>query len=184
LVLTHAGSLYRQRDPRPLVRALASAIRKGRIPADAIELNFIGTVAPQFGLADTIRELQLESSVRMTPPVPHQQCMQCLLESDVLIVIQPGTRLQVPVKLYEYMPFRKPILALAPSGALTAIAEGSGLGVVVEPEDEAGIEEALCEFYDNRDHLGERFRADVDYIGRFDGEAVSRQLQRILEELP
>jgi glycosyltransferase involved in cell wall biosynthesis len=184
LVLTHAGSLYRQRDPRPLVRALASAIRKGRIAADAIDLNFIGTVAPQFGLADTIRELQLESSVRMTPPVPHQQCMQCLLESDVLIVIQPGTRLQVPVKLYEYMPFRKPILALAPSGALTAIAEGSGLGVVVDPEDEAGIEAALCDFYDNRDRLADRFRADVDYIARFDGEAVSRQLQRILEELP
>jgi glycosyltransferase involved in cell wall biosynthesis len=184
LVLTHAGSLYRQRDPRPLVRALASAIGKGRIAADGMELNFIGTVAPQFGLADTIRELQLESSVRMTPPVPHQQCLQCLLESDVLIVIQPGTRLQVPVKLYEYMPFRKPILALAPSGALTAIAEGSGLGVVVDPEDAAGIEEALCEFYDNRDRLADRFRADIDYIARFDGEAVSRQLQQILEEMP
>jgi glycosyltransferase involved in cell wall biosynthesis len=184
LVLTHAGSLYRQRDPRPLVRALASAIRKRRIAADGMELNFIGTVAPQFGLADTVRELQLESSVRMTPPVPHQQCMQCLLESDVLIVIQPGTRLQVPVKLYEYMPFRKPILALAPSGALTAIAEGSGLGVVVDPEDAAGIEEALCEFYDNRDRLADRFRADIDYSARFDGEAVSRQLQQILEEMP
>jgi glycosyltransferase involved in cell wall biosynthesis len=107
-----------------------------------------------------------------------------LLESDVLVVIQPGTRLQVPVKLYEYMPFRKPILALAPSGALTAIAEGSGLGVVVDPEDVSAIEEALCDFYDNRDRLDERFRADIDFIARFDGETVSRRLQQILEELP
>jgi glycosyltransferase involved in cell wall biosynthesis len=184
LVLTHAGSLYRQRDPKPLVRALASAIRKGRIAADAIELNFIGTVAPQFGLADTIRELEVESSVRLTPPVPHLQCMQRLLESDVLIVIQPGTRLQVPVKLYEYLPFKKPILALAPSGALTAIAEGSGVGVVVDPDDETAIEEALCDFYDHRDRLDDRFRANADYIARFDGAAVSRQLQHILEDLP
>ena len=144
LVLTHAGSLYRQRDPRPLVQALGSAIAKGRISADAIELNFIGTVAPQFQLAETIRDLKLESSVRLTPPVSHERCMQYLLESDVLIVIQPGTRLQVPVKLYEYLPFKKPILALAPGGALTEIAEDSGLGVVIDPDDAVALEDAIC----------------------------------------
>ena len=184
LVLTHAGSLYRQRDPRPLVKALASAIAKGRIAADHIELHFIGTVAPQFRLAETVRELNLESSVRITPPVPHERCLQYLLESDVLIVIQPGTALQVPVKLYEYLPFEKPILALAPAGAVTAIAEGSGLGVVVDPGDTAALEEALCQLYGHRDRLGKRYRPDPEYIARFDGKAVSRQLQGILEALP
>jgi glycosyltransferase involved in cell wall biosynthesis len=183
LVLTHAGSLYRQRDPRPLVHAVAAAIRKGRIDPDLIEVNFIGTVAPQFQLAQTVRELDVESSVRLTPPVSHERCLQYLLESDVLIVIQPGTRLQVPVKLYEYLPFKKPILALAPAGALTQIAEGSGLGVVVDPEDTAALEEAICDFYEHRNRLDERFRADVSYIARFDGEAVSRELQKILEDL-
>ncbi len=183
LVLTHAGSLYRQRDPRPLVQALASAIAKGRIDPAGIELNFIGTVAPQFQLAETIRDLNVESSVRLTPPVPHERCLQYLLESDVLIVIQPGTRLQVPVKLYEYLPFKKPILALAPSGALTQIAEDSGLGVVVDPDDAGALEDAICHLYEHRNRLGERFRADSDYIAQFDGDAVSRQLQGILEEL-
>ena len=184
LVLTHAGSLYRQRDPRPLVQALGSAIAKGRISADAIELNFIGTVAPQFQLAETIRDLKLESSVRLTPPVSHERCMQYLLESDVLIVIQPGTRLQVPVKLYEYLPFKKPILALAPGGALTEIAEDSGLGVVIDPDDAVALEDAICHLYQNRDRLGECYRADSVYIAQFDGNAVSRKLQRILEKLP
>jgi glycosyltransferase involved in cell wall biosynthesis len=183
LVLTHAGSLYRQRDPRPLVQAVASAIKKGRIEADQIELNFIGTVAPQFQLADTIRELDVASSVRLTPPVSHERCLEYLLESDVLIVIQPGTRLQVPVKLYEYLPFMKPILALAPAGALTQIAEESGLGVVVDPEDVAALENAICDLYDHRGCLDERFRADASYIARFDGSAVSRDLQKILEDV-
>jgi glycosyltransferase involved in cell wall biosynthesis len=183
LVLTHAGSLYRQRDPRPLMKALASAIAKGRIAADAIEINFIGTVAAQFQLAETVRELNIGSSVRLTPPVPHERCMQYLLESDVLIVIQPGTRLQVPVKLYEYLPFMKPILALAPAGAVTQIAEESGLGVVVDPDDVARLEDALCDFYEHRDRLDERYRADAAYIAQFDGNAVSRRLQGILEKL-
>jgi len=183
LVLTHAGSLYRQRDPRPLVQALASAIGKGRIAADTVELHFVGTVSPEFQLAETVRSLEMGNSVRLTPPVPHERCMQYLLESDVLIVIQPGTRLQVPVKLYEYLPFRKPILALAPAGALSAIAEESGLGVVVEPNDVAAIEDAICQLYENRHQLAERFRPDHDYIDRFDGRAVSRQLQAIFEQL-
>ena len=183
LVLAHAGSLYRQRDPRPLVKAVASAIAKGRIAADAIELNFIGTVAPEFQLPETVRELNLASSVRLTPPVSHERCMQYLLESDVLIVIQPGTRLQVPVKLYEYLPFRKPILALAPAGALTQIAEDSGLGVVVDPDDVVALEDAICDLYEHRDRLDERYRADSAYIAQFDGNAVSRKLQGIFEKL-
>jgi glycosyltransferase involved in cell wall biosynthesis len=183
LVLTHAGSLYRQRDPRPLVRAVAAAIAKGRIEADGIELHFVGTVSPEFHLADTVRELGLEGTVRLTPPVPHERCLQYLLESDVLIVIQPGTRLQVPVKLYEYLPFRKPILALAPSGALSAIAEESGLGMVVAPDDADAIEGAICELYEHRERLEERFTPDPAYIDRFDGRAVSRELQTIFEGL-
>jgi glycosyltransferase involved in cell wall biosynthesis len=183
LVLTHAGSLYRQRDPRPLVRALASAIANGRIAADGIALNFVGTVSPQFQLAETIAELDLASAVRMTPPVSHERCMEYLAESDVLIVIQPGTSLQVPVKLYEYLPFRKPILALAPKGAISTIVEPAGLGVVVDPEDVDGIEDALCELYEHRESLSERYRANPAYIARFDGVAVSRQLQGVLESV-
>ncbi len=183
LVLTHAGSLYRQRDPRPLVQAVASAIKKGRVPADGVELHFVGSVAAEFRLPETIRELDLEGAVRMTPPVPHERCLQYLVDSDVLIVIQPGTSLQVPVKLYEYLPFRKPILALAPAGAVTAIANESGLGVVVSPDDVGAMEDAICEMYEHRQHLEERFRPDADCIDRYDGRNVSRELQTIFEQL-
>ena len=183
LVLTHAGSLYRQRDPRPLVRAVASAIAKGRIAADGIELNFVGTVSPQFHLAETIGDLKLGPAVRLTLPVDHERSLQHLVESDVLIVIQPGTGVQVPVKLYEYLPFRKPILALAPSGALSTIVEDSGLGLVVDPDDADALEDAICHLYEHRHQLAERFRANAAYIAKFDGAVVSRQLQRILESL-
>jgi glycosyltransferase involved in cell wall biosynthesis len=183
LVLTHAGSLYRQRDPRPLVQAVASAIAKGRIAADGIELHFVGTTSPEFQLAQTVKELKLGSAVRLTPPVPHERCLQYLVESDVLMVIQPGTALQVPVKLYECLPFRKPILALAPAGALSTIVEGSGLGLVVSPNDTAAIEDALCELYEHRHRLADRFQPDSAYIAQFDGNVVAQQLQAIFEAL-
>jgi glycosyltransferase involved in cell wall biosynthesis len=107
--------------------------------------------------------------------------LQYLAESDVLVVIQPGTHLQVPVKLYEYMPFRKPILALAPAGALRTIIEDGGLGLVVTPDDPDAIEDAICHLYEHRHRLAERFHTNSTYIDQFDGAVVSRQLQRILE---
>ena len=183
LVLTHTGSLYRRRDPRSLVQAVASAIAKGRIAADDIELNFVGDVSPEFHLAETIGSLKLGSAVRLTPSVHHARSLQYLAESDVLVVIQPGTHLQVPVKLYEYLPFRKPILALAPPGALSTIIEDGGLGLVVAPDDIDAIEDAICHLYEHRHRLAERFHADSTYIARFDGAVVSRQLQGILEAL-
>jgi len=181
LVLTHAGSLYRQRDPRPLLHAVASAIAKRRVEADGIELHFVGAVSPDFGVAETLRDLKLGSAVRFTPPVHHHRSLQYLAESDVLVVIQPGTHLQVPVKLYEYMPFRKPILALAPAGALRTIIEDGGLGLVVTPDDTDAIEDAICHLYEHRHRLAERFHTNSTYIDQFDGAVVSGQLQRILE---
>jgi glycosyltransferase involved in cell wall biosynthesis len=63
------------------------------------------------------------------------------------------------------------------------IAEESGLGVVVPPDDVAAIEDAICQLYEHRDGLDDRFRPDSMYIDRFDGRAVSRQLQTIFEGL-
>jgi glycosyltransferase involved in cell wall biosynthesis len=183
LVLTHAGSLYNKRDPRPLLRAVASALAKGRVAADRIEVHFVGAASAEFRLPETVQELELGQVVRLTPPVRHDQSLEYLAEADVLVVIQPGTHLQVPVKLYEYLPFRKPILALAPAGALGSIIEHAGLGLVVSPDDPAAIEEAICQLYEHRERLDERFRPDTDYIAQFDGAVVSRQMQNILENL-
>jgi glycosyltransferase involved in cell wall biosynthesis len=180
LVLTHAGSLYRRRDPRPLLRGLAAAIREGRIPADALQLHFVGSVSAEFQMDATIRELGLEGAVRLTPSVPHEKSLEYLAEADVLVAIQPDTHLQVPVKLYEYLPFRKPILALAPAGALRTIAERSGLGLSADADDIEGIAGALAELHEHRQRLGERFRPDSSYIDQFDGAVVARQLQAIL----
>ena len=52
------------------------------------------------------------------------------------------------------------------------------------PDDPKAIEEAICHLYDHRDELDEQFSADRAFIARYDGAAVSRELQRILEDLP
>jgi glycosyltransferase involved in cell wall biosynthesis len=178
--LVHAGTLYRERDPRPLLAALSNAIRAGRIPADGLMLHFVGGIADGFRVPQTIAELGLDAAVKLTPSVPHQASLEFLAAADVLVVLQPGTDLQVPVKLYEYLPFRKPILALAEAGAVSDLVNQGNLGFVVRPDDVSAIEHVLCELYRRRDRLAE-MTGDEAFVRRFDGEAVAADFRRVLE---
>ncbi len=183
LTLTHAGSFYRDRQPAALLTALASVIRQGRIPTDGILLHFVGAIAPRFEVPALISQLRLESVVRLTPPVPHHESLRSLSQSDVLLVVQPGTSLQVPVKLYEYMAFGKPILALADRGAVADLVDEGRLGLVVPPEDVTEIGNALCMLYEHRNRLSELFQPDEAYVKSFEGKILSMELQKILERI-
>lgn len=183
LVVTHAGTLYRERDPRTLLTALAAVIEKGQVPAEGIRLHFVGGIAERFGVPRVLRELKLDSVVRVTPPVSHQESLRSLAGADVLLVVQPGTDLQVPAKLYEYMAFRKPILAIAEPGAVAEIMAAGRLGLVVAPDDGEGIERALCQLYRDRHRLADAFRIDEDYVGQYEGRILSRRLQNLLMEV-
>jgi glycosyltransferase involved in cell wall biosynthesis len=147
LVITHAGSLYGARDPRPLLEGLAKCLREGAVPANGIHLNLVGKIASAFNVDDAILRLGLTGNVTRELPVPHHESLRRLAASHVLVVIQPDTRLQVPVKLYEYVGLRRPILALAEDGAVARLVRDGGFGVVVSPTDAAQIAAALTDLY-------------------------------------
>ena len=101
LVLTHAGALYAQRNPLPLLEALAKCIHDGRIPRGSVRLQLIGKSIGRFDIAGTIRRLDLGDTVVQIPPVSHATSLEMLAASHVLVAIQPGSAVQVPAKLYE-----------------------------------------------------------------------------------
>ena len=70
-----------------------------------------------------------------------------MLESDVLLLIQPNFPLQVPRKLYEYMAARRPVLCIAePEGATARMVREYDLGWVVQ-NDYHEIIKVLKEIY-------------------------------------
>jgi glycosyltransferase involved in cell wall biosynthesis len=183
LIITHVGSLYRERNPQSILQALSLLIQKGSIPANSVELHFVGGISKQFAVQQMVSSLNLQSVVHLTPTVSHGNSLRCLAQSDVLLVIQPGTHLQVPVKLYEYIAFRKPILALAPAGAVADIVQQGNLGIVADPDDVEAIAQALSQLYEHRHRLAEAFPYDEGYIQQFDGNVLSARLQAILAKV-
>lgn len=182
LILTHAGTLYGARNPLPLLQGLAKCLNDSSVPKNGIHLNLVGKIASAFDVDNAIERLGLSGYVTRTSPVPHDESLRLLAASHALVVIQPDTKLQVPVKLYEYVGLRRPILALAEDGAVARLVRDGGFGLVVSPTDVNGIAEALTDLYRSRatlPHSG----SDDSRAGEFDARYQSAIFAEILSSL-
>lgn len=183
LVLCHTGNLYQARDPRPLLRALALLRDTGRTPADAFRLQLVGGAGAEFGAAGEVERLGLHALVEFVPPVSHGRSLGYLRAADLLLVVQPDTRVQVPVKLYEYLWARKPILALASEGAVADLVTEGGVGRVASAADEAAIADALEAFYRGRASLATDYQAPEAFLAALEGRALSQRLHALLDDV-
>ena len=150
-VLLHAGSLYGGRDPQPLFRAIASAIESGRIDRRAFRLRLLGAVA----LGDTNLEraataLGLGDVIELLPRADHRASLHAMKAASALLLLQQGTTMSVPAKLYEYLAAGKRIFAICEEGETAALVRASGAGVVAPPSDARSLEDALVEFVNAR----------------------------------
>ncbi len=174
--ITHAGNLYGQRDPSPLLKAAAELVRGGRLRSDGLEMVFVGAVEPDIRLRETAEELGLAGMVRILPKMPHRKALELLAQSDILLLIQPKTAVQTPSKLFEYMALKLPILALTDPGAAREIIERGRLGIAASPNDEAGVREALAEVTGGT----YQFLPDEDFILSYSGNRLSSAFERIV----
>ncbi len=138
--ITHTGSFFGKRDPRPFLAALAES------KLDVVA-RFVG------GLPAADREwaegLGLGDRLEVLPYVPRRRALELQRDSEALLLLLPeagGRGRTVPSgKIFEYLAAERPILAAVPTdGAAARLIHETGAGVVVAPEDVAGIREALA----------------------------------------
>jgi glycosyltransferase involved in cell wall biosynthesis len=143
--ITHAGSFFGKRDPKPFLRALAES------GLDDVTVRFVGDFRP--GDRELMEELGLADRVEIVDYVPRRRSLELQRESDVLLLLIPEAggrgRGVLSGKVFEYLAAERPILALVPpEGAAARLLRDTGAGVVVPPEDVEGIRAALVDLYD------------------------------------
>jgi glycosyltransferase involved in cell wall biosynthesis len=138
--ITHAGSFFGKRNPRPFLNALASS------GLDEVVARFAG------GLRSADEEwaegLGLGDRLELLPYLPHRHALELERDSEANLLLLPealGRGAVVPSgKIFEYLAAERPILAaVPPDGAAAKLVRETGAGIVVAPEDEKGIREAL-----------------------------------------
>jgi glycosyltransferase involved in cell wall biosynthesis len=142
--LLHAGTLYGGRSPLPLLRAVASLVGRDEHLRTRLRVKFLG--ATGFGGQDLARlcsDLGLAGIVEFVPRVDRSLSLDEMRRASALLILQGGTSMAIPGKLYEYLAAGRPVLALCEEGEMAALIRSNRLGAAVSPSDEEQIEQAL-----------------------------------------
>jgi glycosyltransferase involved in cell wall biosynthesis len=142
--ITHTGSFFGRRDPRPFLTALAAS-------GLDVQARFLG----DFREAD--REwsagLGLGDRLELIPYAPRSASLALQRDSEALLLLIPEAdgrgRGVLSGKVFEYIAVGRPILASVPlDGAAAELIRETGAGVVAPPDDPVAIEAALRELHD------------------------------------
>jgi len=145
--ITHTGSFFGKRDPRPFLTALADS-----------GLDVVARFVGDFRSSDRewADHLGLGDRLQLIPYATRQRALELQRDSDALLLLIPeaGGRGQgvLSGKVFEYLASERPILAaVPPDGAAAGLIRETGAGVVAAPDDVDALKEALTA-------LVERFR--------------------------
>ena len=140
--LTHTGSFFGKRTPRPILEALAGT------DADIVA-RFVG----DFRAADRewASALGLGDRLEVHPYLPRRQVLELQRDSEALLLLIPESggrgRAVLSAKVFEYIAAERPILAAVPlDGAAADLVRETATGVVVAPDDVDGLRDALLRF--------------------------------------
>jgi glycosyltransferase involved in cell wall biosynthesis len=139
--ITHAGSFFGKRDPKPFLTALARV--------DGVVARFVG----DFRTADREWAANILDRMELIPYAPHRRSLELQRDSEALLLLIPDAggrgRGVLSGKVFEYLAAGRPILAVVPpQGAAAELIRATGAGVVVAPDDIDGIERELTALRD------------------------------------
>jgi len=183
LVISHAGYLYSQRDPMSLLMAIESMTKDNPKHASIIQFNQIGIIKLNYDLEEYCQQKGLKENVKTYKQMDHKTCLGYMAASDVLLLIQPGTKTQIPSKLYEYIYLEKPILAITEkNSALGQLLVKYGFGDVFDPNEYKQIASFLYKMADQKVKKGTT-KAEYPQKRFFDARYISSEFENRLQDL-
>ncbi len=141
--ITHTGSFFGRRDPRPFLRALAGSQLD-------VQARFLGDFRP----ADRVWAVDhgLSDRIELIPYAPRSTSLALQRDSEALLLLIPEAdgrgRGVLSGKVFEYIAVGRPILAaVPPDGAAAELIRETGAGIVAAPDDPEAIRDALEELH-------------------------------------
>ncbi|MBV8257350.1 MAG: glycosyltransferase [Actinobacteria bacterium] len=136
--ITHAGSFFGKRDPKPFLRAVAES------GLDDVVVRFVGDLRAD----DRAFAQELGVTLEETGYVPRRRSLELQRDSEALLLLIPDAggrgRGVLSGKVFEYLAAERPVLAaVPPDGAAAQLIRDTGAGVVAAPDDVPALSEAL-----------------------------------------
>ena len=188
LVIFYCGNFYGgARSPRPLLDAIDHLLASGRIQNDDIRIDVAGMLD-----ADSRRLLKqhrCHDMINILGVIPRKDVISRMTSSDALWLIVGNSKSHYhgfPVKGYEYIAARRPILAFCPQGSEShKILVDNSISTVF-PADSNSLERVSSVLIDlmAKKSQGASFDLPVDKIAaKYTRRFQSRQLGELISSL-
>jgi glycosyltransferase involved in cell wall biosynthesis len=164
--ITHAGSFFGRRDPRPFLQAFKDSGIDG-------VARFVGDFRSSD--RDWAEALGLGDRLQLVPYAPRAESLRLQRDSEALLLLVPDAdgrgKGVLSGKVFEYLAAGRPILAVVPpDGAAAELLRETRAGMVVAPDDVEGMRVALqvlhSRFVDGGLHDTELSKAARDRLSR------------------
>lgn len=178
--ITYAGSLYGLRTPDFFLKALKELKLSQKLP-NSLVINFVGNIGSDN--IKKIKEMELNDIINVTGYVEHTQSVDYLLNSDVLLLIEPSENV-FTAKIFEYLAAQKYILALTPpTSDISRVVKEFACGEVINFNDVRGIKRTILDLYQAYKEDRLKPKADLVKIKKYERRSLTQKLATHFDRL-
>lgn len=177
-VILHTGDIYGIRSIAPFLKALEALLSEIKGLEDRIIVKFVG-YSIKSDEQKRVAQSPAGKIIDFVSFVPHADCIELMLNSDLLLLItgKDENKVMIPSKFYEYLASGTKILALSEKGELTRILENCRAGDWASSEDTVRIKEILK----SQILASHEYHPDKNSISRFDRKNLTKMLAAVLD---
>jgi len=182
--VTYTGLLYGRRKPDTFFKAVSGLVTDGKIPREAIDIRLIGNYYVD-KMEQTIARYSLTGCVRLMAYMPHKDCLQELLRSDALLLLEGsgrGAEAFFTGKVFEYMNTGRPVMAVLPEGAAASLVRESKIGDTADFDDVPAIRDLFYRYYEAYKNGTLSFAPYMDVVQRFERKELTRELAEVFRK--
>lgn len=175
--LLHIGSIYGDRDLRPLLEACATCRSSGR----DIRVVWYGRILGDHPLRAELPRYRALGVLELHDPIPHDAARTRMTAADLLVAVpSPVYREELTGKLFDYVDAGRPVLALArPDAFIAEVLRTAGIGTAFDPSDSAAIAEFLMRVLD----VGVQYTPAPAVMASFTPEAMGKAILKLAGDL-
>ncbi len=182
--VVYTGSMYGRRNPETFLTAVEELVAEGKVPLSKIRLKFLG----RFG--GEVQAMFAKTAVRDAVEVigyrPHSESIREILQADALLLVVDESKESggiVPGKVFEYIGARRPIIALAPEGAIAGIIRETGSGFVAANHDLPAIKRAFVDCFEKSLYHDDALQPHEEAVRKYERKDITRRLAGLLDDL-
>jgi len=178
--LSYTGSLYIDRSPEPVFKAMSQLLLDGKVSPGEVVIKLVGSCrfVGSYPVSRMARDYGLDSIVEISDPVPYRKALEIIRQSHLALIFAPNQPFQIPGKVYDYIGTGARILAIAEKSATSDLLHSTNCGKAFHPSDIEGIKDFIFQTMTSEPSSEEDYSMDVS---RFDARRITESLSNNLD---